>query len=279
MATKSETPTASRRPNTPWEYRELIWNFTLRELKARYKATALGWTWSLLVPVATVVTYTVVFSLVFRAVPPDMGSGRSGVFAIWFICGLVPWTLLSGAITTGMPSLLAAGPMLQKIYIPSFVPVLGSVGAVVTQTLIEFGLVLAILALFGNIGWTWLLLPLWLALFVVFCASCAYVLAVANVHLRDLAQIVAVTLQLMFFATPILYSIDLIPETAGPIPLRALVMANPVTEFVLGFRSLLYDLSPIPLAAVAYALSATAVALLLAVLLSQRRGRTISEEL
>lgn len=267
----------TRRPQNPWEYRHLIWNFAQRDLKARYKGTVLGWGWSLIVPLAVVFTYTLVFSIIFRAVPPQFGSGRDGIFAVWFLVGLVPWSLLAGAITGGIPSLLAAGPLLQKIYIPSFVPILGALGAVLVQSLIEFGVVLVILAILGNIGWTWLLLPLWLALFLVFSASLAYILAVANVHFRDLAQIVTVALQLLFFATPILYPVDQIPESVGPLPLRTLIMLNPVTEFILGFRSLLYDLEVVPVAAVGYATAATVIAAAAAVLVFRRWGRDIGE--
>ncbi len=277
MTTATSTHSVVGRRQNPWEYRHLIWNFALRDLKARYKGTVLGWSWSLLVPLAVVLTYTLVFSIIFRATPPDFGSGRDGIFAVWFICGLVPWALMSGAITGGIPSLLAAGPLLQKVYIPSFVPVLGAIGAVLVQSLIEFGLILVVLAALGNIGWTWLLLPFWLAVFLVFSASLAYVLAVANVHFRDLAQIVTVALQLLFFATPILYPVDQIPEYVGAIPLRTLIMLNPVTEFIMGFRSLLYDLEPIPAAAGAYAAAATAIAALIAVAVFRRWGRDIGE--
>ena len=256
-----------------WRYRELLRNLVVRDIKVRYKRSVLGFAWMLLNPLISMI----VFSIIFRAVPPQFGSGRDGIFAVWFLVGLVPWSLLAGAITGGIPSLLAAGPLLQKIYIPSFVPILGALGAVLVQSLIEFGVVLVILAILGNIGWTWLLLPLWLALFLVFSASLAYILAVANVHFRDLAQIVTVALQLLFFATPILYPVDQIPESVGPLPLRTLIMLNPVTEFILGFRSLLYDLEVVPVAAVGYATAATVIAAAAAVLVFRRWGRDIGE--
>ena len=270
---------SNTRSASPWGYRQLIGTFAQRDLKARFKGTALGWTWSLFVPLATVLTYTLVFATIFRAQPPDFGNGREGVFAVWFICGLVPWMYFSGTISTGMPSLLASGPLLQKIYIPSFVPVLGAGAAVLTQSLIEFGLVLVVLALFLNISWTWLLVPAWLAIFVVFSSSIAYVLAVANVFFRDLVQIVAVGLQLLFFATPIIYTFEQIPSTAGPIPLSAVIMANPITDFVVGFRFLLYDLQPIPWNIAAYAATWTAATVVLARAVYLWRGRDAGEEI
>lgn len=275
----STAPVTNRRPQHPWEYRHLIWSFAQRDLKARYKGTALGWTWSLVVPLATVLTYTIVFSVIFRAAPPDFGNGRVGNFTVWFICGLVPWSFFYATVSYGIPSLVAAGPLLQKIYIPSFVPVLGAATGTLVQTLIEFGLVLVILAAFGSIGWTWLLVPLWLALFIVLSCSIAYTLAILNVFFRDVSQLVAVALQLLFFATPILYPIDQVPEVVGPIPLRQLILLNPMAEAILGFRSLLYGLEVIPWRSVLYVLAWTVGSLLVARAVYRWRGRDIGEEI
>jgi ABC-type polysaccharide/polyol phosphate export permease len=277
-AAKKRLTVAPRR-NDPWSYRYLIWNFAQRDLKAKYKGTTVGWAWSLLVPAAVVLIYTLVFAVIFRAEPPDFGTGRAGVFAVWFIVGLVPWSFFSASLTTGMPSLLGAGALLQKVFIPSYVPVLGTVTSVLVQTCIEFGLVLAILAAFGNIGWSWLLLPLWMALFTVFTASVAYALAVLNVFMRDLSQIIAVALQLLFFTTPIIYPITLIPETYGSIPLQTVILANPLAQFIIGFRDILYGLGAPDLGSLAYVSAWTLAALGVCVLAYRWRGRDVSEEI
>jgi ABC-type polysaccharide/polyol phosphate export permease len=269
----------SDRARTPWGYRQLIWSFAQRDLKARFKGTTIGWAWSLVVPAATVMIYTIVFSVIFRAVPPDFGSGKTGIFAIWFLAGLVPWAFLSGAITGGMPSLLGAGPLLQKVYIPSFVPVLGTVTAILVQSMIEFGLLVVILLIVGNLSWTWMLAPLWLAIYVGFAASITYMLAIFNVFFRDLNQIVAVALQLLFFLSPIMYTLNIIPESAGPIPLRTVIEANPITQFIEGFRALLYDNVLPSLKQFGYVSLWTLFCLLLAYLVYRWRGLDVSEEL
>ncbi len=66
-----------------WSYRTLIWNFARRDLKTRYRGTFLGWIWSLVLPLATLMVYTVVFSVVFRAQPPPFGNGRTGIYSVW----------------------------------------------------------------------------------------------------------------------------------------------------------------------------------------------------
>ncbi len=181
-------PVKAREPRpraTVWSQRSLIWNFAQRDLKSRYKGTAFGWAWSLMVPLATVIIYSIVFSVIFRAVPPDFGSGRPGNFLVWLMVGLVPWTFFLVAINIAIPTLLATGPLLQKIYFPAFAPVLGATLAILVQTMIEFGILAVILLIFGEVSPTWLLFPVWLCLFVLFVDGIATTLAILNVYARD----------------------------------------------------------------------------------------------
>ena len=156
--------------------------------------------------------------------------------------GLVPWTFFLIAINIAIPTLLAAGPLLQKIYFPAFAPVLGATVAVLVQTMIEFGILAVILLIFGEVSPTWLLFPVWLCLFVLFVNGIATTLAILNVYARDIAHITAVALQLLFFLTPIIYPIVLVPEEWHGIPLRAIVQANPLAVFIESLRALVYGL-------------------------------------
>lgn len=262
-----------------YKYRHLIWNFTQRDLKSKFQGTSLGWAWSLIVPLATVIIYTVVFGVVFRAQPPAFGNGREGIFAVWFFAGLVPWGIFSASATGGMPSLLSTGPLLQKIYIPSYVPVLGAVGAIFIQGLIEFGILGALLAGFGDVGWTWLAFPLWLLLFIGFCAGFAVILAIFNVYFRDLGQITTVLLQLMFFMCPIIYTVDFIPVDFHGIPLRTILTANPIAQFIITLREILYEAHLPSLSQLLYLAAWTAVMLGIAVLVFRRWGRDVGEEM
>jgi ABC-type polysaccharide/polyol phosphate export permease len=269
---------AEPRPRTSiWSQRSLIWNFARRDLKSRFKGTAFGWAWSLMVPLATVVTYSVVFSVIFRSTPPDFGSGRPGNFTVWLMVGLVPWTFFLIAINIAIPTLLSNGPMMQKIYFPSYAPVLGATLAVLVQTTIEFGILGVILVLFGEIGPTWLLFPVWLGLFVLFVNGVASSLAILNVYARDLAHITAVILQLLFFLTPIIYPITLVPERWHGLPLRTLVEANPLSQFVDALRALVYGLELPALTNWLFMLAWTTLAVSIAAIVYQRRGQDIGE--
>jgi len=271
---------SSARPSASiWSYRSLIWNFAQRDLKSRFKGTALGWTWSLMLPLATMLTYSLVFSVIFRAAPPDFGNGRSGFFPIWLLAGLIPWSFFLISINVSMPTLLANGPLLQKVYFPSYAPILGAVTAILVQSTIELSILGVVLILLLNLSLTWLLLPIWVVLFVSFVAAVAVSLAILNVHFRDLAHLVSVALQLVFFLTPIIYQINAVPESWHGLPLRAIVGANPLAGFVDALRGLVYDLK-IPALLTWVELAAwTAGAVLLAVFVYRTRGLDIGESI
>lgn len=265
------------RQTSPRARARLIWAFAQRDLRARFTATSLGLVWTVIVPIATVIIYSTVFSVIFRAQAPPMGNGDEGVFAAWFFVGLVIWNLFSQSTTGGMGSILGMGPMLQKVYIPSYVPVMASVTTVAVERLIEAGVMLLVLLLLLNVGWTWLLFPFVFVMIWVFASSLSYCLAVSIVHFRDTGQIVGIVMQLWFFLTPIMYPEEMIPEEWNGIPLRALLGLNPMTDFVGIGRSLLYDLTlPDPrqvLAATVW----TGLAALAAFTVYRRAGRDLAE--
>jgi ABC-type polysaccharide/polyol phosphate export permease len=228
---------------TPWTYRGLIWNFARRDLKARFRGTLLGWLWSLMLPLATLLIYSAVFSIIFRATPPPFGNGEPGIYVVWLLVGMVTYSFFANGVSLAMPSLLSAGNLLQKIYIPSYVPVIGTAIAASTQSLIEYAILIIVLLVVGNFGVTWLLFPLLLLMFFIFTTCVAMTLAILNVYARDLQQITGVVIQLLFFLSPILYPLDQVPEDWKGIPIRGIMAANPVAEYIVAFRNLLYDLT------------------------------------
>ena len=262
---------------SPWIYRSLIWSFAERDLKSRFRGTVLGWVWSLMIPLSTVIIYTVVFSVVFRSQPPPFGNGKEGNYAVWLLVGMVTYSFFSVSVNGGIPSLLAAGTLLQKIYLPSYVPVIGTAISTAMQSLIEFGIVVLILLAIMNISWTWLLVPLLLALLFVFVLSLTMVLSILNVYARDVQQITGVAVQLLFFLSPIIYPLSMVPEEWNGIPVRAIMSANPMAEFINAFRAVLYDLTLPTFSNVVALLAWTGGMTLLAWWVYLRKGHDIGE--
>ena len=179
----------------------------------------------------------------------------------------------------GMGSILGMGAMLQKVFIPSYVPVLASAATLAVEKLIETGVMLLFLVVLMNVGWTWLLFPFLLVVLWAFASAFSYCLAVAIVHFRDTGQIMAIVMQLWFFLTPVMYSVDMIPEDWNGIPLRSLLALNPMTDFVEIARLLLYELRLPPLGPVLYCVAWTLRMGVAAVLVHRRWGRDVSEAL
>lgn len=265
-----------------WSYRGLIWNFGKRDLKARYKGTVLGWLWTLVVPLATLLVYSVVFSTIMRNGAPEMGSGNGNNFTLWLWAGLAPWNLFATGLNTAIGSMLATGQLMKKIYFPAYVPVFGSLIATGLQTFIELGLLLVILAVVGNLGLTWLLVPAWLALWVIFVAGICVALSILNVYFRDVTHLVSIALQLLFYATPIIYPPSLLanlPDHWYTPVIDWAINLNPMAHFIGGFRSLIWDLSWNTLGEWGIMVGLAGLSVLLAVWAYRRYGRDLVEEL
>lgn len=199
-------------------------------------------------------------------VPTEIASRHQGIgiFAVWLFAGLTIWGFFQNSINAGINGLMGSGSLLQKVYFPAYSAVLGSCLAIGVQSAVEVGLLLIVLALLANVSWTWLLLVPFLVLLIVFTGAVSVIVSIWNIYVRDLAHLVGVFLQLAFYATPIIYNPDIVPDTVWGLPAHALVEAMPMAEFIELFRSLVYSLRPGDpgdwLACCAWSLAAFAVA-------------------
>jgi ABC-type polysaccharide/polyol phosphate export permease len=224
-----------------WTYRGLIGNLAQRELKARYKRSVLGWAWSLINPATTLLTYAVVFGILLKVEPPVAGNGKLQNFALYLFCGLVIWNFFTGVVNGAMGALVGAGPLLRKVFFPPECPVIANALVALTQTAIEIGVLLAIMVVVGNVSWTFLMVPVLVVFLVLFAMGLGLIFSLFNVYFRDVQYLVAVGLNVLFYATPIVYTIQLLDANA-PEPIQLFVRLNPLTQFVGAMRSLVYDL-------------------------------------
>lgn len=235
-----------------WRYRGLIGNFAERELKLRYKRSVLGWLWTLITPASILLVYTLVFGIFLRVEPPVAGNGTLKSFAVFLFVGLVIWNYFSFVVTMSMGWLLGAGPLLNKVYFPPESPVFAGGISTLVQTLTEAVILVLVLAVLGNLSATALLLPFVLFLLMLFSLGVGLLVGLANVYLRDMTHIVNIAMTAFFYATPIIYPFDIVPdEIWGGFPIRQLIVMNPLTQFVTVARDILYHLvvpSPLRLA-------------------------------
>ncbi|MEX0663509.1 MAG: ABC transporter permease [Acidimicrobiia bacterium] len=232
------------------EYRgthELLINLVLRELRGRFKRSLLGWSWSLINPLATILIFWVVFSSFLKVQPPTGDPSGLKSFVLFLVCGLLPYRFLADSMGSSVESLIANANLVKKVYFPRELLVVATIGSLVVTFLIELGVFCIVLVAFGNMVLPWI--PMLLVLVVIetcLALGIALVLAPLNVYLRDVKHFIGIALQLLFYSAPIVYPITLVPKHADilgvDIALRDVYELNPLVAMIDCFRAVLYDL-------------------------------------
>lgn len=229
------------------ESRELFVNLTLRELRGKYKRSVLGWTWSLLNPLATMVIFTVVFRFFLKIeAPPSTATGLQN-FALYLLCALLPWNFVLNSVNGSIGALVGNANLIKKTYFPRDLLVVSQVVSWLVSLLIELALLVVILLAFGNVTLLWLPMVLALvALLSIFVIGLGLAFSVMNVYFRDIQHFVGIFFQVWFYLTPIVYPLGFVPRQAMvgdvEVPVRALLHINPLVGFVESFRDCLYEL-------------------------------------
>lgn len=230
--------------------RELLGNLTQRELRGKYKRSAIGWAWSLINPLALAAMFTFVFGVVFQARLPAIGnSNLSGIeaYPLYLLCGLLPWAFLANGVQGGIGALVSNANLVKKVYFPREILLGANTLALLVALLIEMSVLGVALLAFGNIWLQFLpLILLVIALQAVFVTGIGLLLSALNVYFRDVQHFVGIGLQLWFYATPVIYPIALLDnikdnEVLG-ISLLTLYKLNPMTAFVEMYHQMLFYL-------------------------------------
>lgn len=227
--------------STLYQQRALVRAFAMRDISTRYRTSALGWGWSLVQPLANLLVYTAVFTLVFRITPPPLGSDPSKAsFAAFLFTGMVTFNLFSGLVLGSMAQLRSNGELLRKVHFPAWAPVLGASIVQFIQVILELIVLIALFLVLLNVGWTWILaIPILIAM-ALFAQGIGLILSILNAKFGDVQYMVTVALGALYFLTPILYPISEIEKSAGW--LKNIVLSNPLSWFVLPMHDVMYSL-------------------------------------
>lgn len=220
-----------------FRYRSLLLTLTSRELKARYRGSVLGYLWSLVNPIMLLVVYSFVFTTIFQPRDPDVAP-----YALFLATGIFPWFWISTAWVEGTGALLANAGLIRKASFPAELLPLVSVFA----NLVHFSFALPVLVgawiVFGQLGhsvggWSALLAPLVVLIQLPMVAGLALGFSALNVHFKDTKDILNNLLTLLFFMTPILYSLKALD---GFRILQRVVALNPFTPFLQAYQDTLF---------------------------------------
>lgn len=210
--------------------RSLFLQMTRRNVEARYRGSLLGLIWSFVQPLMMLCVYTFVFSVVFKArwgVDVAGGSGR-GAFAVIMFCGMAMFNLFSEAVNSSSVCIVGNQNLVKKVIFP--LEVLPFIQVCTTFILGTAWFVLLFFGtwfILGNLSWTMFLLPLALVPLVIFTLGISYFVAALGVYVRDTQYVIGVVLQVLFFATPIFYPINQVPER-----FRVWLELNPLTVYI-----------------------------------------------
>lgn len=230
--------------------RELLGNLVSREVRGKYKRTVFGQLWSLANPLALMLIYTFVFGFIFRSEPEPGNPSGLDVFAIWLLCGLLPWIFFSTVVTMSSGSLVANAGLIQKVAFTKIVLPLSLVGSTAYNWAFEMAVLVVALTIVGSFVLPWIpLLLVIMIMLAVFAAGLGLMLSIATVHFRDTQYFLSIILQMWMYLTPIIYPTSLVSNASKsvggllgtPITLIDIYQLNPMEHFVALFRQVLYD--------------------------------------
>ncbi len=213
-----------------YDYRDLLFAWTGRIVRARYQQSILGGLWAIVQPAATVAIFTVLFTRFLRV---DTGGTP---YILFSYAAMVPWTLFSASITDMVESLVTNMNLVTKIYFPRDILVLAALLARLVDFAIAFSILIVLLALYQVAvnPPALLLLPALLAVQLALALGIGLIGAAVNVFYRDVKHLVALGLQIWLYATPIIYPATLVPEH-----LRGVYFLNPMAGVIQGYRAVL----------------------------------------
>ncbi len=212
-----------------WQYRQMIASLVKRDLRGRYKGSVLGFLWTFINPLLQLVVYTIVFSVIMRA-------GIEKYYLFLFVA-LIPWIMFSTSVAGGCNCVLNQKDMVTKIYFPREVLPIAHVTTAMVNMLLSF-IVVFIVVLFSGVSikpMALLYLPLIVLIEYILSIGFAFIVSALTVFFRDLEHIMGILVMAWQYLTPVLYSVEQVPEN-----LWAIFSCNPMTPVIIAYRDILY---------------------------------------
>ena len=210
-------------------YRELIRNLVRKDLTLKYRDSVFGFLWSLANPLLLIVVYSFVFGHILRGGPEN--------FAYFIMVGILPWNFFAQSLMMSTGSIVDNGNLIRKVALPMEVFPVATVFFNLAQLLFAMLVFFPMAWFFFNVPltWSWLSFVPVLALQVLFTLGLCFIFSTATVFYRDVRHFTEIFLMLLFWLTPIIYDVQVAPET-----LRTALYMNPVSHFVLRYQDALY---------------------------------------
>ncbi|MBN1366899.1 MAG: ABC transporter permease [Dehalococcoidales bacterium] len=249
-----------------WQYRELIFNLTIAELKNKYQNTSLGFFWSLLAPLLLALVLWVVFRNIFS---------REEHLAINIIVGIITWRGFANSTSSLLTSVFSKQNLVTKIAIPRQILVLSTTLAGLVSSLLEFIILIPIVFwLVGELSLTILLYPIVHVVYFIFIYGIGLAISSFYIYFRDMKEIWAVLTQILFYTCPIIYPLSIVPSY-----LIDYYLINPITNYIIIYRDIMIQGTLPSLQNILVAGIFTAVSFLIGTFIFFRLQRRFAEEI
>jgi hypothetical protein len=252
-----------------YNYRELLKTSVKKDIGGKYKNSFLGVLWSFINPLLQILVYALIFPLVMK------NGGSYKDYTVFMVCGLIPWAYFTTVINRVSFIMIENGNILKKVYFPRSILPLSLVTSETINFLVSCIIILAFIVIKGfGISKFILFFPLVLLIQYVLLLGVALIFSAVTVYMRDIQHFIGVVLQLLFYATPIVYSIDTIPEG-----FRWILKWNPMTYIIEGYRAIFYNQTMPDLKALGILGIISIVILIVGYLLFSKLQKRFAEEL
>ena len=216
-----------------WQYRYFIASSVVTDLRMRFDRSLLGALWGVLNPLAQVAIFALILSNVLQAKIGNVDSQYS--FALYLCAGLACWSLFNDIVSRSLTVFIVNADLIKKAAFPRIVLLANAIGACLLDNLFLLAAVLALFLLVGfSLTASLLILPILLALTVALATGLGLLLGVLNTFIRDVGQVAPILLQVLFWFTPIVYPISIVPDK-----LRDLMVVNPIYPLVSAYQDIL----------------------------------------
>lgn len=251
-----------------YAYREMIAGLVRRDLRGRYKGSVLGFLWTFINPLLQLGIYTMVFSFIMRS--------NIDQFYIFLFVVLIPWLFFASGLVGGSSCIVSQTSLITKIYFPREVLPIAYVTSAFVNMLLVFIVIFLVLIIsgFGINFYALLYLPLIMIIEYIMVLGITFLVSSITVYLRDMEHILGMVAMAWQFLTPVLYSLDVIPEEVLPV-----FLANPMTSIIVAYRDILYYKQAPQLNTLITATTFGVVILLIGILVFSKLKKRFAEEL
>lgn len=250
-----------------YKYRELLKTNIKKEIRGKYKNSFLGVLWSFLNPLLQIAVYALVFPFILKNTQDN--------YVIFLCCGLIPWAFFSTTISRSAFTMVENGNIIKKVYFPrEILPI-----SVVTSETVNFlisTIIIIVFVIFGGIGLSKyiMLYPIVLLAQYLLLIAISLIVSSISIYIRDLQHLIGVALQLLFYAAPIVYTPESIPEQ-----FKWILKCNPITYIISGYRNIFYNQTMIELKPLLILIGCSVVACVIGYIIFNKLQKGFAEQL